>query len=77
MMSWTWRALKAFGGFWYGFIIGDDWVGAAGVAVLIGGTWLLLHSGVPAFWFGPAAIGATAVLVVVRGLRRTASHGPV
>ncbi len=75
-MSWIWKALKAFGGFWYGFIIGDDWAGAAGVAVLIAGTWLLLRFGVRAFWFGPVVIGGTAVVVVVRGLRRSASRGP-
>jgi hypothetical protein len=77
-MSWLWKAVKAFGRFWYGFIIGDDWAGAAGVVVLIAGTWLLLDVvDVRAFWFGPVAIGATAVIVVARGLRRSVSRGPI
>ncbi len=67
-----WQALRAFGGFWYRFVIGDDWVGAAGVAVLLGGTWLLLRGGVRAYWFGPVAVVATASLVVARGLRSRA-----
>lgn len=66
LMSW----LRSFGNFWYQFVIGDDWMGAAGVAVLIGGSWLLLHWNVPAWWFGPVVIVTTAVVVVRRGLRR-------
>jgi hypothetical protein len=33
--------LKAFGWFWYDFIIGDDWTIAAGVVLILGATWLL------------------------------------
>lgn len=70
------RMLRGFFGFWYSFVIGDDWVGAAGVAVLIGGSWLLVHFGVTAFWYGPLAIAATAVALVRRGLRRSAPGNP-
>ncbi len=69
-MSRIWQWTVAFGKFWYGFIIGDDWVGAAGVLVLIGGTWGLVRAGAPAIWFGPVAIIATAVLLVWRGAQR-------
>ena len=31
------RGLVAFGKFWYGFVIGDDWTVAAAVAALVGG----------------------------------------
>jgi hypothetical protein len=41
------RALRAFGRFWYDFIIGDDWKVAAGVLVALGLTLLLLTLGLP------------------------------
>lgn len=65
---WSWTV--AFARFWYDFVIGDDWVGAVGVLVLIGGTWALVATGVPAFWFGPLVIVLTAGVLVGRGLRR-------
>ncbi len=67
--------LVAFGRFWYGFIIGDDWTAAAGVAVLIGGTYLLLRLGYPAWWFGPVVIVGTGALTIRRQLRRDAADG--
>ena len=69
---WSWVA--AFGRFWYDFIIGDDWVGAAGVLVLIAGTWALVAGGVTAYWFGPVVITATGAVLVRRGLRRRADE---
>ena len=33
--------LRAFGAFWYDFVIGDDWVIAAGIVLALLGTWLL------------------------------------
>lgn len=71
-MSWLVKALRGFGRFWYSFVIGDDPLGALGVAVLIGGTWVLLRIGLVAFWFGPVVIAGTAVLLVARRLRRQA-----
>ena len=38
------RGLVAFGKFWYGFVIGDDWTVAAAVAAALAVTWLL-HTG--------------------------------
>ena len=61
------RWLKAFGRFWYGFVIGDDWTVAATVAVALAAAWLLHLAGVAAWWLPPAA----AVVVVGTSLRRT------
>jgi hypothetical protein len=36
------RLLKSFGGFWYDFIIGDDWKISAGVVVALGASALLV-----------------------------------
>ena len=44
------RGLVAFGRFWYGFIIGDDWTVAAAVAAALVVTWLLHTAGVAALW---------------------------
>ena len=41
------RFLKAFGRFWYDFIIGDDWKIAVGVVIALAFTWLLFAVGVP------------------------------
>src|SRR6266704_6124174 len=61
------RGLVAFGKFWYGFIIGDDWTVAAAVAAALVVTWLLHTAGVAAWWLPPLP----AVAVVGASLRRT------
>ena len=61
------RWLRSFGAFWYDFIIGDDWRGAAVVAVALAATALLVHvASVNAWWLLPAAV----VLLLVASLRR-------
>jgi hypothetical protein len=62
------RYLRAFGRFWWNFIVGDDWRVAAGVAVALALTYLLTHEGVNAWWLLPAAIA----LVLADSLRRAA-----
>ncbi|HYX75884.1 MAG TPA: hypothetical protein VE757_01795 [Gaiellaceae bacterium] len=52
------KYLRAFGRFWWDFIVGDDWRVAAGVAVALGLTALLAHNGVNAWWLLPLAVGA-------------------
>jgi hypothetical protein len=54
------RGLVAFGKFWYGFVIGDDWTVAAAVAAALAVTWLLHTAGVAAWWLPPlVAVAAT------------------
>ena len=49
--------LKAIGTFWYDFIVGDDWRGAAVVAAALAVTALLVHvAGINAWWLVPAAV---------------------
>ena len=54
--------LKAFGLFWYDFIIGDDWHAAALVAAGLAVTAVLVHvAGVNAWWLLPLCVfGALA-----------------
>jgi len=49
------RRLRAFGAFWYDFVIGDDWRGAAVVAAAISATAALVAAGVNAWWLLPVS----------------------
>jgi hypothetical protein len=62
--------VRAFGRFWWDFIVGDDWRAAAGVVAAIAATALLVALGVDAWWLMPAAIAAVLAL----SLRRAASR---
>ncbi len=50
------KYVKAFGRFWWNFIVGDDWRVAAGVALALGLTAVLTHSDVNAWWLLPLAV---------------------
>jgi uncharacterized membrane protein len=63
------RVLRSFLGFWYDFIVGDDWVVAAGVVVALAATAGLAHARVPAWWLLPVAVVALLALSLVRAAR--------
>jgi hypothetical protein len=48
--------LAAFGRFWWDFVVGDDWLAAAGVIVAIGATAALAAAHVAAWWLLPLAV---------------------
>ena len=59
--------LRSIGSFWYDFIVGDDWRGAAVVAVVLAATALLVHvARVNAWWLMPAGV----VVALVWSVRR-------
>ena len=58
--------IAAFGRFWWNFVVGDDWMAAALVAVAIGATAAIAAGGVAAWWVLP--LGVVVVLYV--SLRR-------
>ena len=60
------RYVKAFGHFWYDFIVGDDWRVAVGVILILGVTFLLAHQGVAMWWFVPLAVLGLMGMSLVR-----------
>ena len=64
------RHLRAFAGFWWEFVVGDDWRVATGVAVGVGLTWALSHHGIDAWWLLPLAVALLLAVSVRRATRR-------
>jgi hypothetical protein len=62
--------LAAFGRFWWDFVVGDDWLVAAGLVVALGVTALVAHDDVSAWWLMPIAVVGLLVLSLRRGVRR-------
>jgi hypothetical protein len=62
--------VRAFGAFWYDFVIGDDWLLAVAVVAGLAGTYLLSHAGVPAWWLLPALVVALLPASLWRATRR-------
>jgi len=61
---------RAFGRFWWSFVVGDDWRLAAGVAVSIGVVALLAHDGVDVWWLLPLAVAVLLAESLRRATRR-------
>jgi hypothetical protein len=57
-MTWLWNFVR----FWYDFVVGDDWVVAAGVVAVLGMAAVLASSGAVA-WVA-SALGMTGLLVL-------------
>ncbi len=61
--------LKKFGLFWYRFLIGEDWVGAAIVIAVLIGTYGLLKAKVTAYWLLPLIVMFSLSLSLFRQAR--------
>lgn len=48
--------IRAFGAFWYDFIVGDDWRVAVAVVTGLAVTYGVSQTGAPAWWILPAAL---------------------
>ncbi len=57
--------IAAFGRFWWDFVVGDDWVAAAGV---IAG--LALTAALAAWWVLPIAVAIVLTMSVLRAAHR-------
>jgi hypothetical protein len=64
------KRIQAFAAFWYDFLIGDDWLVAAGVAVSLGLTYWVSQTAVPAWWLMPVFLLLILPVSLWRGTRR-------
>jgi hypothetical protein len=48
--------IRAFAAFCYDFVVGDDWLIAAGVVIGLALTYLLARTAVPAWWLLPLCL---------------------
>jgi hypothetical protein len=63
--------IRAFGAFWYDFIIGDDWRVAVGVGVALAITYILSRTtGLPVWWIVVAGVAILLPLSIRRVTRR-------
>ncbi len=62
--------IRAFAAFWYDFVIGDDWLVAAGVVVSLALTYWLSQTAVPAWWLVPLFLVLLLPLSLWRAARR-------
>jgi hypothetical protein len=65
------KYVKAFGRFWWNFIVGDDWTVAAGVAVALALVKILTDHGVNAWWLLPLTVALLTGISVWREALRS------
>ena len=64
--------LRAFGAFWYDFIIGDDWRVALGVVLAFAATYATGRwTTIPTWWIVPTAVAVLLPLSIRRVTRPT------
>jgi hypothetical protein len=61
---------RAFGAFWYDFVIGDDWTVALGIVVALGITYGVSRSTGGFWWIVPVAVGVLLPFSLWRVTRR-------
>ena len=64
------RGLRSFGAFWWDFIVGDDWVIAAGVIAALAATAALARTSFPAWCALPIAVTGLLAASLHRATRR-------
>ena len=63
--------VKRIFGFWYEFIVGDDWTAAAGVLIALILSFVLVRGGFNPWWLLPLAVAFSLSLSLWRVTRRT------
>jgi len=63
------KYIRAFGKFWWDFIVGDDWRLAAGTVAGIAASALLAHRGIAAWWVLPLAVAVALAASLRRATR--------
>ena len=65
------RYIRAFGRFWWDFVVGDDWRVAVGLGVSLALVWFLEHEGLNVWWLLPVAVA----LILAAAVRRESRAG--
>jgi hypothetical protein len=63
------KYIRAFGKFWWDFIVGDDWRLAASVVVGLAVTYFLAHRDVTAWWLMPLVVAVALAWSLRRATR--------
>ena len=66
------RYLRSFALFWWDFVVGDDWIVAAGIVLALALTALIADDDVDAWWILPPAVVGLLVLSLRRATGRRA-----
>ncbi|MDP9117446.1 MAG: hypothetical protein M3O28_09420 [Actinomycetota bacterium] len=62
--------LRAFGAFWYDFVVGDDWRVAIGVVVALAATYLIAqNTHATVWWVMPVAVVILLPVSLLRAVR--------
>ena len=64
------QRLRAFGAFWYDFVIGDDWRVAVVAVLALAATYGVAKSSVPAWWVMPVAVALILPVTVWRARKK-------
>jgi hypothetical protein len=64
--------LRAFGRFWYDFVIGDDWRIAVSVVAALAITYAVSTTGASAWWVLPVAVAVVLPMSLWLAVRRRA-----
>jgi hypothetical protein len=62
--------LRAFGAFWYDFVVGDDWQVAVAVVLGLALTFALTKAGVASWWLLPVVVVLVLPWTLWRATRR-------
>jgi hypothetical protein len=62
--------VRGFLAFCYDFVVGDDWLIAAGVVISLAVTYLLSRTAVPAWWLLPLVLAVLLPLSLWRATRK-------
>jgi hypothetical protein len=62
--------VRAFGAFWYDFLIGDDWRVAVGVVGALAATYGVSRTTIPAWWILPVALAVLLPLSLWQATHR-------
>ena len=64
------KRIRAFGAFWYDFVVGDDWRVAVAVVVALLVTYAVSLAGAPSWWVLPLAVVIVLPWTLWRARRR-------